>query len=119
MAWNNNGNNYVYPKRVWDFLQTHSSYDVERVAQDMVKGIETKDFFCQWCGRERIVGKDYYEDNSWYCKSCFLSWKGIGARGMSDRGRLNKSKKGKKGKKATAQKIKGKTNGKKSKWSKK
>ena len=46
----------------------------------------------------------------------------IGARGMSDRDRLNKSKKGKKGKKAGGkpQKTKGeKTVGKKSKWFKK
>ncbi|CAE7815302.1 adck1 [Symbiodinium sp. CCMP2592] len=75
---------------------------------DMNKGILTKDFFCDWCKKPRIVGKDYYEDQLWYCKSCFLSWRGIGPRGMSDRGRLNKSKKGKggqakkKGKKAKA-----------------
>ena len=90
---------------MWAFLQKHSSYDIERVAQDMVKGIATKDFYCQWCEKARIVGKDYYEDQSWYCKSCFLSWQGIGPRGMSDKGRLKKGKKtgkghkGKKGKK--------------------
>lgn len=105
VAWNNNGSTYVYPKSVWAFLQKHSSYDIERVAQDMVKGIATKDFYCQWCEKARIVGKDYYEDQSWYCKSCFLSWQGIGPRGMSDKGRLKKGKKtgkghkGKKGKK--------------------
>ena len=95
----------MYPKSVWNFLQKHSSYDVEHVEQDMNKGILTKEFFCDWCKKPRIVGKDYYEDRWWYCKSCFLSRKGIGPRGMSDRGRLKKSKKGrgqakKKGKKA-------------------
>ena len=107
VAWNNNGSTYVYPKPVWTFLQNHSSYDVERVAQDMQKGIPTRDFFCQWCEKPRVVGKEYYQDQVWYCKACFLSWQGIGPRGMSDRGRLNKSKT-KKGKSAT-------THGKKSK----
>ena len=86
---------YTYPKAIWTFLQKHSSYDIERVAQDVVKRIETTDAICHWCVQPRIVGKDYYEDGSWYCKSCFLSWQGIGPRGMSDKGRLNKSKKGK------------------------
>ena len=95
VASNNNGTTYTYPKAIWTFLQKHSSYDIERVAQDVVKGIETTDAICHWCVQPRIVGKDYYEDGSWYCKSCFLSWQGIGPRGMSDKGRLNKSKKGK------------------------
>jgi len=84
VAWNNNGTTYTYPKAIWTFLQKHSSYDIERVAQDVVKGIETTDAICHWCVQPRIVGKDYYEDGSWYCKSCFLSWQGIGPRGMSD-----------------------------------
>lgn len=111
VAWNNNGTTYTYPKAIWTFLQKHSSYDIERVAQDVVKGIETTDAICHWCVQPRIVGKDYYEDGSRYCKSCFLSWQGIGPRGMSDKGRLNKSKKGKfkgskaaKGKKAKGRK---------------
>ena len=84
VAWNNNGTTYTYPKAIWTFLQKHSSYDIERVAQDVVKGIETTDAICHWCVQPRIVGKDYYEDGSWYCKSCFLSWQGIGPRGMSE-----------------------------------
>ena len=92
VAWNNSGSTYVYPKSVWGFLQKHSSYDIERVAQDMVQGIATRDYYCQWCEKARIVGKDYYEDQSWYCKSCFLSWKGIGPRGMSDKGSMKKGK---------------------------
>lgn len=43
VAWNNNGTTYTYPKAIWTFLQKHSSYDIERVAQDVVKGIETTD----------------------------------------------------------------------------
>ena len=80
VAWNNNGTTYTYPKAIWTFLQKHSSYDIERVAQDVVKGIETTDAICHWCVQPRIVGKDYYEDGSWSCKSCFLSWQGIGPR---------------------------------------
>ena len=45
---NNKGCPCLYPKAVWDFMKKHDSYDIERVAHDIQKGIQTKPFEQPW-----------------------------------------------------------------------
>lgn len=89
----NKGCPYLYPNAAWALLRKHDSYDIERVAQDLATGKDTKDFLCSYCGKMKIVEVDGY------CKTCYLSWRGIGARGMG--GKFPSKKKGVKGNKGS------------------